>query len=124
VADRHGLIFLVNGTWGGGSLRRIGGGYPNASVSGNALADGGTVEHHDGQLGYFGPYACSAQWAARSPITHGRAVNFAITRTAIGTTEYAHSNCFAWVAQQRSYSRAPKPWWVFHRIGLPTRVRH
>ena len=38
---------------------------------GNALADGGFVEHHDGQIGYFGPYGCSSQWAAQSPITQG-----------------------------------------------------
>ena len=124
VADRHGLIVLVNGTWTGGSLAARGGGYPDRAVSGNALADGGTVEHHDGQLGYFGAYACSSQWATMSPVTLGRAVNFAITSSAMGTTEYAQSNCFAWVAQQRAYARAPTPWWPFHRTGLPTRVAY
>ena len=63
VADEHGLIFLVNGTWSAND----GGGYPNAAKSGNALADGGFVEHHDGQIDFFGPYGCSSQWAAQSP---------------------------------------------------------
>ena len=122
VADHHGLIILVNGTWAGGSLRSRGGGYPVSSQSGNALADGGTVEHHDGQIDYFAAYACSSQWASRSPVTRGRAFNFAITSSAIGTAEYLHSNCFSWIAQQLDYSRAPPPWWPFHATGLPTSV--
>ena len=72
VANRHGLIFLVNGTWTAGSVASNGGGYPDASKSGNALADGGFVEHHDGKIGHFGPYGCSPQWAAQSPVTKGR----------------------------------------------------
>ena len=81
VADRHHLIFLVNGTWAGGSLASAGGGYPNPAKSGNALAEGGVVEHHDGGIGYFGPYGCSKQWADQSPITHGKAFNYAVTST-------------------------------------------
>ena len=75
VADRHGLVFLVNGTWSADD----GGGYPDADVHGNALADGAVVEHHDGQIDYFGPYGCSDQWAAESPVTDGEAFNFAVT---------------------------------------------
>ena len=41
----------------------------------NAPADGGFVEHHDGQIGYFGPYGCSSQWAAQSSVTRGTAFN-------------------------------------------------
>jgi hypothetical protein len=33
VANRHHLIFLVNGTWTGGSLTSAGGGYPNQAKS-------------------------------------------------------------------------------------------
>jgi hypothetical protein len=124
VADRHGLIFLVNGTWSGGSLSSSGGGYPDASVSGNALADGGTVEHHDGEISYFGPYGCSSQWAAQSSVTKGKAFNVAITSSSSGTTEYASSRCYAYVAQQTDYSSTPAPWGPFHTTGLPTRVSY
>ena len=81
VADRHHLIFLVNGTWIGGSLASAGGGYPNPAKSGNALAEGGVVEHHDGEIGFFGPYGCSKQWADQSPVTHGKAFNYSVTST-------------------------------------------
>jgi hypothetical protein len=121
VADRHGLLLLVNGTWGAGSLASAGGGYPDMGEHGNALADGGFVEHHDGQLEYFGPYACSAQWAAESPVTKGKAFNYAVTMTAAGFAEYRDSHCFAYVNQQPDYDGAPA-WGTFHRTGLPSRV--
>jgi hypothetical protein len=122
VADRHGLIFLVNGTWGAGSLAAAGGGYPRMNRPGNALADGGFVEHHDGQIRYFRRYACSRQWAAASPVTRGRAVNYAVTTTLAGRREYARSRCFAYVNRQRDYGHAPR-WGRAHRSGLPSRVR-
>lgn len=122
VANEHGLIFLVNGTWGAGSLASDGGGYPDIRKSGNALADGGFVEHHDGQIGYFGPYGCSRQWAAASPVTRGKAVNFALTRTVAGRLEYVASNCFAYVNNQTDYGIAPR-WGASHPSGLPTHVR-
>lgn len=121
VADRHGLVFIVNGTWSGGSLASNGGGYPDASKSGNALADGGFVEHHDGEIGYFGPYGCSAQWAAQSPITQGKAINYAVTNTSAGRTEYINSDCYAYVNQQQAYDSVA-PWGTFHPTGLPSRV--
>jgi hypothetical protein len=121
VANRHGLIFMVNGTWSGGSLASSGGGYPDASKSGNALADGGFVEHHDGEIGYFGPYGCSSQWAAQSPVTRGKAVNYAVTNTSAGKTEYVNSDCYAYVNQQTDYGSAA-PWGSFHPTGLPSRV--
>ncbi|WP_156036179.1 hypothetical protein [Blastococcus sp. URHD0036] len=117
VADAHGLVVLVNGTWSAND----GGGYPDAAQSGNALADGGFVEHHDGQIGYFGPYGCSSQWAAQSPITRGRAINFAVTNTSAGRTEYVNSGCYAYVNQQSDYSGVA-PWGSFHPTGLPSRV--
>lgn len=118
VANRHGLIVIVNGTWSAGD----GGGYPDANQAGNALADGGFVEHHDGQIGYFGPYGCSAQWAAQSPVTQGKAFNYAVTSSASGLTEYRNSNCFAYVHQQSGYDSVPAPWGGFHATGLPSRV--
>ena len=122
VSNRHGLIFLVNGTWGAGSLLSAGGGYPNAGKHGNALADGGVVEHHDGDIGYFGPYGCSGQWAARSPVTHGKAFNYAVTSTSAGRGVYVRSDCYAYVNKQSDYFDAV-PWGSFHPTGLPSRVR-
>ncbi|WP_029430321.1 hypothetical protein [Blastococcus sp. URHD0036] len=117
VADAHGLVFLVNGTWSAND----GGGYPDVAQSGNALADGGFVEHHDGEIDYFGPYGCSPQWAAESPVTRGRAINFAVTDTAAGLSEYVDSGCYAYVNQQSDYDGAA-PWGEFHPAGLPSRV--
>jgi hypothetical protein len=120
VADEYGLVFIVNGTWTGND----GGGYPNEAKSGNALADGGFVEHHDGEIDFFGPYACSSQWAAQSPITHGRAINYAVTDTAAGRVEYVDSGCYAYVNQQpdSAYDGGVAPWGSFHPTGLPSRV--
>jgi hypothetical protein len=115
VADEHGLVFIVNGTWSAND----GGGYPNAAKSGNALADGGFVEYHDGEIGFFGPYGCSAQWAAQSPVPRGKAINFAVTNTAAGLAEYVASNCYAYVNQQTDYSSVA-PWGTFHPTGLPS----
>ena len=122
VADRHHLIFLVNGTWAAGSLATAGGGYPNPEKSGNALADGGVVEHHDGEIGYFGPYGCSKQWAAESPITHGKAFNYAVTSSYAGSIEYLKSSCYAFVNNQPDYGISSSDG-TFHPTGLPTRVR-
>jgi hypothetical protein len=122
VADEHGLIFLVNGTWGAGSLASSGGGYPRMNRHGTALADGGFVEHHDGEIAYFGPYGCSRQWAAASPVTRGKAVNYAVTRTSAGRKEYIRSKCFAYVNKQTDYGRAPR-WGKSHPSGLPSHVR-
>jgi hypothetical protein len=123
VANEHGLVFIVNGTWSGGSLSSSGGGYPDMSKSGNALADGGFVEHHDGEIGYFGPYGCSSQWASQSPVTQGKAINYAVTDTSAGLTEYVNSKCYAFVNQQSTadYDYAP-PWGTFHPTGLPSHV--
>jgi hypothetical protein len=92
--------------------------------TGNALADGGFVEHHDGQIGFFGPYACSSQWAAQSPVTRGKAFNYAVTDTAAGRTEYANCGCYAYVGHQptSAYDSGVAPWGSFHATGLPSRV--
>ena len=119
VADRHRLIFLVNGTWAAGSLATAGGGYPNPAKSGNALAEGGVVEHHDGAIRYFGPYGCSKQWADQSPITHGKAFNYAVTTTEAGTIEYVKSSCYAFVNHQTNYVISHR-WGTSHPTGLPS----
>jgi len=121
VANRHGLIFLVNRTWAGGPIATAGGGYPNPARSGNALADGGVVEHHDSEISYFGPYGCSKQWAAQSPITRGKAFNYAMTATSAGSLEYLRSSCYAFVNQQTDYGVSQR-FGTTHPTGLPTRA--
>jgi hypothetical protein len=117
VADEHGLVFIVNGTWSAND----GGGYPDVAKSGNALADGGFAEHHDGEIDFFGPYGCSSQWAAESPVTKGRAINFAVTNTRAGRDEYIDSGCYAYVSQEPDYDGVP-PWGEFHPTGLLSHV--
>ncbi|SNT02573.1 hypothetical protein SAMN06893096_11362 [Geodermatophilus pulveris] len=119
VADEHGLVFIVNGTWSPND----GGGYPNPSKSGNALADGGFVEHHDGEIDFFGPYACSSQWAAQSSVTKGEAINFAVTDTAAGLAEYVESGCYAYVNRQPTVEfGGVAPWGNSCITGLPPGV--
>lgn len=125
VANEHGLMFLVNGTWGAGSLAEAGGGYPDTSRSGNALADGGVVEHHDtSELPYFKEYACSTQWASQSPIAKGKAIMLAISNNASDRDQYAASNCFAYLTAQTEdqYAVPPTPWTSFHSNNLPSKV--
>ncbi|MCH1867663.1 hypothetical protein [Nocardioides sp. CFH 31398] len=122
VADEHGLIFLVNGTWGAGGLAEAGGGYPDAERPGNALADGGFVENQDENLEYFAPYACDGQWAEDSPVTRGEAVNFAVTETVGARDAYIESGCFAYVQRHDSYEVTVPPWAGFRDRGLPSGV--
>jgi len=124
VADEHHLIVIVNGTWEAGTLAADGGGYPDMNQSGNALADGGFVEHHDAsELAFWKSYACSKQWASQSSVTHGVAFNWAVETTDSDRAAYAATNCFAFVNNQSTanYDYAP-PWGSFHATGLPTKV--
>jgi hypothetical protein len=119
VCDRHGLVFMVNGTWYGND----GGGYPDSTKHGNAVADGGMVEHHDTEIAFWTPYATSTQWASQSPITQGKAFHFAIMATSAGVTEFVDANVFAYVSLQSDYTlAAPSPWGSFHATGLPSKV--
>ena len=117
VADEHGLIFIVNGTWSAND----GGGYPDTTQHGLSLADGGFVENHDGQIGFFGPYANSPQWASQSPVTRGVSFMYATTLTRAGLAEYAGSGCYAYVNLQPDHDYAAAPW-TFHATGLPSGV--
>lgn len=121
VADEHHLIFIVNGTWGAGTLAAAGGGYPDMNQPGLSLADGGYVEHHDGEIAYWAPYGCSAQWASASTVTRGTAFMYAVTNTAAGQAEFVNSGCYAYVNTQptSAYDYAP-PWGAFHPTGLPS----
>ncbi|GAA1920200.1 hypothetical protein GCM10009737_22150 [Nocardioides lentus] len=121
VADAHGLVVVVNGTWTAGDLAGAGGGYPDPEQHGNALADGGFVENHDTGVAFFTDYACSPQWAAESPVTEGRAINFAVTRTDEGLQAYVDSGCFAYAQRHETYDLV-RPWAGNRDIGLPTEV--
>jgi hypothetical protein len=118
VADRHGLIFLVNGTWNAGSA---GGGYPDVNKHGNALADGTFIEHHEADT-FFKNYVSSSQWAAQSPITAGKAVHFAVSYGTSTTQSWASCGCVTYAATQSDYGSKPAPWGPFYNIGLPTGV--
>jgi hypothetical protein len=71
AADEHDLFLMVNGTWGATSLTGQGdGGYPNRSLPGNSLVDGGFVENHDAntEMAYWTVYAGpDAQWGNDTP---------------------------------------------------------
>jgi hypothetical protein len=124
VCDRHGLVFIVNGTWTAGTLATSGGGYPTMTTHGCSLAEGGVVEHHDGSSSFFGPYMDDAsQWGNASPITGGKPFCFAICDTAAGVTEYRNDGRASWVTQQPSSDYGGvAPWGTaadFHPTGLP-----
>lgn len=123
VADRHGLVFIVNGTWEAGVVGGTGGGYPDLGQHGNALADGGVIEHHDGQQEFFGPYGCSPQWAAQSRSSVHHPVMLAISRSDADRDLYARTGCVTHAVNQSAYLDPPPPWGPFRDIGLPTAVR-
>jgi hypothetical protein len=117
VADRHGLLVLVNGAWEGGAVDEVGGGYPDPARSGNALADGGVVENHDDQVRFFGPYLCSLQWASESPVTRGRPFQTVITSTPSAREDYLNTGCVAYATTQTDYGVVPAPWGPFASSG-------
>ena len=121
VANRHGLVFIVNGSWNAGSSN-AGGGYPDANQHGNALADGGYIEKHNLDT-FFTNYATSPQWAAQSPITGpGKAINFAVNTTTAATQAWITCGCVAYAVTQSDYTTKPAPWGPFYDRGLPSGV--
>jgi hypothetical protein len=124
VADRHGLMVMVNGTWTGGTLAANGGGYPAIGTHGCSLADGGFVEHHDTEIAFWTPYVTSSQWASASNCTRGTAFHMAVMSTSAGVTEFTAPQIFAYVALQTSanYDYPPTPAGLFHQTGLPSKV--
>lgn len=121
VADRHGLIFLVNGTWAGGSLPTSGGGYPDMMQHGCSLADGGVIEHHEPNA-FQVNYATSAQWATQSAVTRGTSFQFAIARTDEIRDQWRTRQACAFAVTQNDYGRVPAPYSRLSPAGLPSRV--
>ena len=125
VADRHGLIFIVNGTWGAGTLAAAGGGYPSLGTHGCSLADGGCAEHHTtAELPYWQAYGhpVNSQWANDSAYTNGTSFNVAIAANTTDRDSYAASGSFSHVCVQNDYGIIPTPWTSFHANGLPSGV--
>jgi hypothetical protein len=121
VADRHGLIVIVNGTWTAGTLASNGGGYPTLTTHGCSLAEGGMVEHHDGEIAFWGGYgAPTSQWGNDSPITEGVPMCPVICSDLTGVAEYAGNGNFPFITPQDDYGITPTPWTTFHPTGLPT----
>ncbi|MDQ0938834.1 hypothetical protein [Streptomyces sp. V1I1] len=118
VADKYGLMFLVNGSWSGST----GGGYPDRWKHGCALADGTIIEHHPADA-YHLNYATSTQWAKRSPVTKGTSFHYVIARTDAERDAWRRSGACAFVSTQNHYGRAPAPYSPLRPTGLPTRRR-
>lgn len=125
VCDQYGLMFIVNGTWQAGGLSS-GGGYPDANTHGNALADGGFVEHHVIDA-FWTNYADAAtsQWAEQSTVTDKNPIMLANVLTAGELDGFNNSGVYSYTAIQASadYSGVA-PWntGAFHYTGLPSRV--
>lgn len=121
VADANGLIVIVNGTWTSGTLASNGGGYPTLTTHGCSLAEGGCIEHHDGESSFWGAYGDgTSQWGDASPITNGEAVCPVICSSSAGITEYAALGNFPFITNQTDYGITPTPWTTFHATGLPS----
>jgi hypothetical protein len=121
VADKYGLVFLVNGGWSGGTLARDGGGYPDMRQHGCGLADGGVLEHHVPDAFHL-DYATSPQWATLSPVTRGTSFQYVVARTDADRDAWLETQTCAFVATQTHYGIAPKPYSPLHATGLPSRV--
>lgn len=123
VADEHGLIVVVNGTWGGGTLVTAGGGYPDMARHGCSLADGGMVENHAAaELAYWRDYCLSPQWAADSPITMGAPFMLVTARSKADRDAYVAAGICSHAEAQDDYPAATAPWTGFHPTGLPSKV--
>lgn len=119
VADAHGLVVMVNGTWNADD----GGGYPDATKHGMSLADGALVEHHDNDdPAFFKAYTCSTQWAAESPVTKGTAFHWTVNNSDVARTTFINAGCYAYASTQTTYDAPAAVWTSFHTTGLPSRV--
>lgn len=117
VANRHGLLLIVNGTWNGGAPAALGGGFPVADRIGCSFADGGVMENWDGfDPTYRANYVNGAQWGTGSGRLRGRQLMFAITADVDDRDEWAASGGVAWCAYQGDYGDAEPPWAGFHPI--------
>jgi hypothetical protein len=122
VAAKHGLMVMVNGTWTAGSLAFSGGGYPNMSSNGLALADGGYIEHHSAaELPYWTEYA-QGQWAtAAGSVARGKPIMYVQASDASTRDAYNRTGVFSFLSAQVDYDTA-SVWTGFHATGLPSGI--
>ena len=122
VADEHGLMLMVNGTWTAGTLASSGGGYPTMAKHGLSLADGGYIEHHEaGEVAYWTAYA-QGQWAtAEGRVGQGKPFMYVQANDAATRDTYNRAGVFAFLSAQRDYDVA-SVWSGFHATGLPSKV--
>jgi hypothetical protein len=121
VADRHGLMFLVNGSWMGGPLETSGGGYPEMMQDGCALADGGVLELHVPDAFHVN-YSSSPQWASWSATTQGTSFQYVIAPSDDIRDAWIESGSCAFVSTQTEYGQVPVPYSPLHPTGLPSGV--
>lgn len=124
VADEFGLIVVVNGTWGAGTLLSSGGGYPDLAQHGCSLADGGMVENHPAsELPYWRAYCTSPQWAKESTVARGVPFMLSTNPSKVDRDAFVQAGIVSHAEAQQDYTTATAPWTTFHPTGLPTRVR-
>lgn len=117
VTTRHDLLLLVNGTWNGGTVSALGGGFPVAAGIGCAFADGAVLENWEGfDPTYRAAYVRGPQWAAGSPRLRGTPLHLAITADPDDRDDWAADGQVAWCAYQSDYDDAAPPWGSFHPI--------
>ena len=119
VADEHGLVFIVNGTWGAND----GGGYPDASRSRERP---GRRRVRRAPRRRARPTSGPTHALGSGPRSHpspgaGPSTTRSHTRPRQETSTPG-PNCYAYVNQQSDYGRSPS-WGSSHATGLPTRVR-
>jgi hypothetical protein len=127
VCDANGLIYLANGTWQGGDTHTVGGGYPDSSLHGCGLADGGVVEGHDGESqSFWNSYGASTQWGSLAPITGGgKGVMLTVGPSDAGRGPWESGGAYAYrvnQAQPDGYDPPSVPYGSFHATGLPSHV--
>lgn len=123
VAVEHGLMVMVNGTWGAGSLASSGGGYPDMGKPGVSLADGGYIEHHTtAELPYWKGYALGQWGTAAGSASQGKPFMYVQAGDDATRAAYAAAGVFAFLSAQDDYDTATV-WGPFHPTGLPSHVK-
>jgi hypothetical protein len=98
VADEHGLVFLVNGTWSAGD----GGGYPDPRIA-RQRTGGRRVR--------------------RAPrVSQGHPFMYVQASSDSDRAAFNNAGVFAFLSTQSDYGVSPAPWGPFHPTGLPSRV--
>lgn len=106
-------MFLVNGTWQGGTLLDYGGGYPDPDITGMSLAEGGEIENH-ARDSFWTAYAQGPQWATESS-TNGVPIMVSSHSTAAERDDFTGAGLVAFSESDDGETI----WGAFHETGLP-----